>query len=218
MASAKVRWNKRREVCRQYCQGYRSVNSLIAYIIAGLSSYPLFLHSDYIDQHKVAIVCSARSGSTKALGTTNLLLKAASEALPRANKKSRPTSDIVTPIANGLSRGMSFSDPSSITSSPRTRSSSSPRSASPAPFFSLTPLTVPQAGQPSPEFNATVDTIRLEHLNAAKASIRDPRILEELEAEIERDCDWLRSFLFAAQVGFLFFSFIWQKYIQTKAL
>lgn len=38
-------------------------------------------------------------------------------------------------------------------------------------------------------------------MNAAKASVRDPDILQELEAEIERDCDWLRSFLFAAQVG-----------------
>ncbi|KAF8496979.1 Aspartate/glutamate/uridylate kinase [Gautieria morchelliformis] len=35
----------------------------------------------YLERHRVAVVCSARSGSTKALGTTNLLLRAASEAL-----------------------------------------------------------------------------------------------------------------------------------------
>ena len=39
------------------------------------------IYRNYIDSHKVAVVCSARSGSTKALGTTNLLLCAASEAL-----------------------------------------------------------------------------------------------------------------------------------------
>jgi len=63
------------------------------------------------------------------------------------------------------------------------------------------PLTVPQAGQTSPEFNATVDIIRMEHLHAARASVRDPHILEELEAEIEKDCDWLRGFLFAAKAS-----------------
>ena len=155
---------------------------------------------EYIDQHRVAVVCSARSGSTKALGTTNLLLRAASEALRRPRNKT-PTSPVPTPVTNGLFRGMCYGEPSSSPSSPRPRSSSSPRSSSPIPFSSLTPLTVPQAGQPSPEFNATVDIIRSEHLLAARDSVRDPYILEELEAEIEQDCDWLRGFLFAAQVG-----------------
>lgn len=52
-------------------------------------------------------------------------------------------------------------------------------------------------------FSATVDLIRSEHITAAKAYIRDPALLEELEAEIERDCEWLRNFLYAAQVSFL---------------
>lgn len=51
-----------------------------------------------------------------------------------------------------------------------------------------------------PEFSATVDYIRSDHLAAAKASIETPEILQEIEAEIHRDCDSLRSFLFAAQV------------------
>ncbi|KAN0059732.1 Aspartokinase [Thecaphora frezii] len=38
---------------------------------------PAYMHTN----HHVAIVCSARSGHTKALGTTNLLLQAATEAL-----------------------------------------------------------------------------------------------------------------------------------------
>ncbi|KIK90852.1 hypothetical protein PAXRUDRAFT_831320 [Paxillus rubicundulus Ve08.2h10] len=111
--------------------------------------------STYIDQHKVAIVCSARSGSTKALGTTNLLLRAASEARQRPPTKTPSLSGTITPLTNG---------------------------------------------QSSPEFSTTVDLIRAEHLAAAKASIETPEILQELEAEIERDCDWLRAFLFAAQV------------------
>lgn len=37
-------------------------------------------------------------------------------------------------------------------------------------------------------------------MDAANASVKNPEILQELEAEIDRDCDWLRSFLFAAQV------------------
>lgn len=40
----------------------------------------------------------------------------------------------------------------------------------------------------------------MEHLNAARHNVRDPDILVALEDEIERDCEWLRSFLFAAQV------------------
>ena len=49
-------------------------------------------------------------------------------------------------------------------------------------------------------FNATVDLILSEHMTAARACVRNPEILKELESEIERDCDQLRSFLFAAQV------------------
>jgi aspartate kinase len=52
-----------------------------------------------------------------------------------------------------------------------------------------------------PSFNGTVDLIRSEHLTAAKINVRNPEILKELEAEISRDCDMLRGFLFAAQVS-----------------
>jgi aspartate kinase len=51
-----------------------------------------------------------------------------------------------------------------------------------------------------PNYSVTVDLIRQEHFDAARASVRDPVILQELEAEIDKDCEWLRSFLFAAQV------------------
>ncbi|KAI0938456.1 hypothetical protein AcV5_000133 [Taiwanofungus camphoratus] len=146
--------------------------------------------SEYIDQHKVAIVCSARSGSTKALGTTNLLLRAASEALQRTSSPSE-TPGNMTP--SGL-----FSRLSQVQSpvdSPRTRSRSSPGSDSFAGSLAMSPV-----NPSSPAFNNTVDVIRGEHLSAARSSVRDPEILRELEAEIERDCDGLRSFLFATQV------------------
>ncbi|KAG1740515.1 Aspartate/glutamate/uridylate kinase [Suillus paluster] len=133
--------------------------------------------SSYIDQHKIAVVCSARSGSVKALGTTNLLLKAASEARQRA--KSFSGTGTMTP-ANAI-----FGGPSEPTPPMNGFSSSPPSLATDA----LTPLIVPQAGQTQPEFNVTVDLIRSEHISAAKAS-----------SEIDRDCDWLRSFLLAAQV------------------
>jgi len=51
--------------------------------------------------HRLALVCSARSGSTKATGTTSLLLKAADEALVRATstkeKSRRGSSGAATP-------------------------------------------------------------------------------------------------------------------------
>ncbi|KAF8886126.1 Aspartate/glutamate/uridylate kinase [Infundibulicybe gibba] len=153
--------------------------------------------SNYIDQHKVAIVCSARSGSTKALGTTNLLLRAASEALqPRTKPAAAGACGSVTPISRGLF-GAGLDSLQSPPTSPGSRSS--PPSTSPQAFASLPPLT-PQPSQPLPHFNTTVDLIRQEHYNAARASVQDPDILKELEGEIDRDCDWLRSFLFAAQV------------------
>lgn len=151
------------------------------------------LYREYLDQHKVAVVCSARSGSTKALGTTNLLLRAASEALrrPRGSETPGITTGANTP--NGLFS--SLTNNHSPDSSPRPRSKSSPRSDTPFGLFSMTQMN----GEP-PSFNATVDLIRSEHMNAARSAVRDPEILKDLEAELEHDCDQLRSFLFAAQV------------------
>lgn len=80
---------------------------------------------------------------------------------------------------------------------PRSRSS---RPGSPQPF-GFTPLSSHESpSEPQPEFYNTVDLIRQEHVFAARSSIRNTDILQELEEEIERDCDWLRNFLFAAKV------------------
>uniref|UniRef100_A0A0W0FF11 aspartate kinase n=1 Tax=Moniliophthora roreri TaxID=221103 RepID=A0A0W0FF11_MONRR len=156
--------------------------------------------SNYIDSNKVAIVCSACSGSTKALGTTNMLLRAASEAIKRRPKNHRtPGTGAATPAGFGLFgqiREIPYS-PTSPSTPSRSRSSSGPEHNV---LDALTPLTVPSCGQIQPEFNVTVDLIRSEHYKAAKEAITNDDIRKELEEEIDRDCDWLRSFLFASQV------------------
>ena len=155
------------------------------------------------------IVCSARSGSTKALGTTNLLLRAASEALKPFRQPGTP--GFQTP-AWGSAWGSAPSSPG-----PRLEMLSS---LSPQQF---TPLNLPLDGspsstsrksdgitsayippnyqQPSFSFSETVELIRSEHITAARLAIRSTTILRELESEFERDCDGLRNFLFAAQVS-----------------
>ena len=143
----------------------------------------------YIDANKVAVVCSARSGSTKALGTTNLLLKAASEALSSKRLARLASSGTTTPINGGLGLFGHSKDPSQ-SSPPWT------------PFGSISEHAFTPA---SPSFNATVDLIRQEHFTAARESIQDADILKELEEEIENDCNWLRSFLLASQVRLCFY-------------
>ena len=162
---------------------------------------------DYLDQHKVAVVCSARSGSTKALGTTNLLLKAASEALQRT----RSPTETGTNTPNGFTPG--FSQGQSPVGSPRPRSKSSPRSDSPFGTLAMT-----SASGASTSFNSTVDLLRSEHLTAARSTVRDPEILKELEAELERDIDSLRSFLFAAQVCTIYTGYIVHRLIRPDRL
>ncbi|PFH45882.1 hypothetical protein AMATHDRAFT_70983 [Amanita thiersii Skay4041] len=151
--------------------------------------------SNYIDNFKVAIVCSARSGSTKALGTTNLLLRAASEALRRPNKNASSTSGSATPITRGLFGVVGESSPPG---SPSPHCGSSPSSPKLQPFTAL--ASANGTKENVPDFVTTVDLLRQEHLSAARQSVRNPLILRELLAEIERDCDWLRNFLFAAKL------------------
>jgi aspartate kinase len=77
---------------------------------------------------------------------------------------------------------------------------SSPRGGEAYPWGPGSGMTPLANSDSLPEFHATVDLIRQEHFNAARASVQDTGILQELEAEIERDCEWLRSFLYASQV------------------
>lgn len=168
----------------------------------------------YLDQNRVAIVCSARSGSTKALGTTNLLLRAASEVL-RRNSLSMVGTPAQTPGPSTPSAVASFwgrpqaqdaftpcSPPGTPVVGALTRSHSSPRSASPSQSCTIN-------GNSDKEhmFNATVDLLKSEHTAAAKQSVNDPTLLRELIEEMDHDCEALRGFLFATQVTKLTFLF-----------
>lgn len=85
------------------------------------------------------------------------------------------------------------------------------RSSSPSPFTPSgrkspsSPTThgaAPQSAETNePAFHATVDILKKGHLDAAKAAVRPGPMRDELEDEIERDCENLRSFLYAAQVS-----------------
>lgn len=94
------------------------------------------------------------------------------------------------------------------------------RSSSPSPFVPLSSCTptptslesslasLPAVAatlqeEESPDFNKTVDQIRDDHFASARGAIKDEGLLEELLGEIERDCEGLRSFLYAAQVRHL---------------
>lgn len=179
-------------------------------------------------------MCSARSGSTKALGTTSLLLKASTEALERPKKSSSKShangrrangnstsSGAETPASPGTGAntpihyrglfGRTYGYSSDGSHSPpndspdlRSRSSSSNGKHSGGGLFGFTPLsganTPGTPREPLPAFHATVDVIKEEHFKAARANIQDPEILAELEDEIDNDCEWLRSFLYAAKV------------------
>ncbi|EIN09072.1 aspartate kinase [Punctularia strigosozonata HHB-11173 SS5] len=145
--------------------------------------------SDYLDQHKVAVVCSARSGTTKALGTTNLLLKAASQALDRSSSPLGPSGTVTPSISNPLfGRG---SLPQSPVDTPLRERAGSGGSS---PYGSFI------GSNETPSFVETVDVLRAEHLSAARSTIQDQKLLANLEAEIERDCEHLKSFLFAARI------------------
>jgi aspartate kinase len=159
---------------------------------------------NYIDDHKVAIVCSARSGSTKALGTTNLLLRASSEALQKPAAGTLSTAGYVTPGTSRTSRSHDWTSP--LHSPDRSRSPSHsvlPSGGLSSSLMMSSSLMTTSTPPPSdePPFFATVDLIRSEHMMAARSLITSLTILRELEEEIDKDCDALRSFLMAIQVG-----------------
>jgi aspartate kinase len=165
-------------------------------------------------KHRIAVVCSARSGATKATGTTNLLLRAALEALrPRANDLSSSISSFNTP--SGTPGPSSAEKLNPLTSQIFQRSASqaplngaesksgSTRSGTSTPGGSLAQsLLGLRGGEEGPQqFNATVDQIKHDHIEAARLAVKNATILAELEDDLDYDCERLRSFLLAAQVS-----------------
>lgn len=177
--------------------------------------------------HRVAIVCSARSGNTKSTGTTNLLLRAAIEALEPMN--STGTSPTRTTFrSNGFATN---GGPNPlILSQILARGASTPRlisrnSHSPAGFMSpnvsmnpnsylSSPALAPKNGSlvdlTEPEepgnysanskFDKTIEAIKSDHIQAASQLISDETLLDEVQQEISYDCERLRSLLLAAQI------------------
>lgn len=183
----------------------------------------------YLPTNRVVVVCSARSTQTKALGTTNLLLQASREALQPASARASGASGYQTPlypkrVGSGYFAQSMVSSLSSLKDADRELG----RSSSPSPFQPIggrtrsmtadsgseTPTEWSAGGSANgngngsapPEayetgFNATVDTIKRGHLTAARKALSRGPLRDELEEEIERDCEALRAFLNAANVS-----------------
>ncbi|GAA6006129.1 hypothetical protein JCM11491_002041 [Sporobolomyces phaffii] len=134
------------------------------------------------DNHRVALVCSARSGSTKATGTTNLLLRAALEAM--------------RPKAPDMASSFSSFRNSPI-STPAPGTPSRPNLNSSISSLRLLDRLIEQEKN---LFDETVDQIKRDHLEAARKVIKTEEVLREVEEELEYDCERLRGFLKAAQI------------------
>ncbi|KAJ1302241.1 hypothetical protein OPQ81_001062 [Rhizoctonia solani] len=164
----------------------------------------------YIAEDKVVLVCSARSGSTKALGTTNLLLQAATEALrqPALGGINTPSRSNSISSSGGLPWSPTPKRPSQLQTPSFSRAASpgtgldklAARNAGGSPPRGHSPPTPVSAASAPVSFSRTVDLICTEHVAAARELIRDPDLLRELEHEIIRDCDGLRAFLGATQL------------------
>lgn len=173
------------------------------------------LFRSYIDGgNRVAVVCSARSGDSKATGTTNLLLRAALEALrPRAADLTASLSNLqvvspaITPGTNASDRvnpltSQLFQKSSSVNGFGVASGNSTPASGRGGSTSLSASLSSLRASDEGPMlFNLTVDQIKEDHLKAARAVLRDEDILRELEDDLDYDCERLRSFLLAAQVS-----------------
>lgn len=176
---------------------------------------------------RLAIVCSARSGQTKALGTTNLLLQAAKEALQPEDEQ-----DTASPVessslsnsfsnlresgnANGngtfsrLARSASRGAAGLGTGSPlpTSKRAESPAITGSALDSRLNNLALGNSdvsgtrANAATGYNATVDRIMNDHIVAVREAVtKNVEARERLEHEIVDDCERLRDFLMAAKI------------------
>lgn len=176
----------------------------------------------YLSQPNVrlAIICSARSGQTKALGTTNLLLQAAREALQPDDDLDYPSSAEANSMSNSMTsikncgQNETSSSPSPFSRLVRSSSrgtgltSNQRRTDSPLPSVldaKLKGLSMTEEDNSNPSssvgHNATVDKILEDHIAAVRQAVtKNHRAREELEAQIIEDCERLRDFLMAAKI------------------
>jgi aspartate kinase len=164
----------------------------------------------YLDQHKLVLVCSARSGSTKTMGTTNLLIQAAKQAVPSSSSRSRANSQPETPgsttpfssfLASSNVGSGRFTPPKSYSPVRIGRQNSYSESPTRTLSQSLAFTSLNGSNENNNSgYEDTVDLIKSEHLVAARSSVNSKEILEYIENEIEKDCEKLKMFLGAAQV------------------
>ncbi|KAL9940446.1 hypothetical protein V8E36_001151 [Tilletia maclaganii] len=184
----------------------------------------------YLRDNRLIIVCSARSGSTKALGTTNLLLQAAAQALDpeeaRHNGSPSRSGSFSTPLlrprgsssgseTNGLasSRLLLSGTPAlekslsqlNLTEQAPSGAASSSSSTTADSALAESDVLPPLQRQPSAParrgFHLTVDRLLSDHLaSARKAITRSQELLSQVVYDIEDDCARLRDFLSAAQI------------------
>ncbi|WAR62076.1 hypothetical protein PtB15_14B170 [Puccinia triticina] len=177
--------------------------------------------------HRVAIVCSARSGNTKSTGTTNLLLKAALEALENTSSASiqhSPSQATFSPPQN-TTNTLAGPNPSILSQILARRGSPTPRLlsrtnstangfTSPSLYTShhspgINNLSLGDSThQPAEEqnnnnnspFEKTIEILKADHLKAASELISNENLLSDLQYDIAYDCERLRSLLLATQI------------------
>ncbi|BGP57035.1 hypothetical protein JCM8202_004527 [Rhodotorula sphaerocarpa] len=169
--------------------------------------------------NRVALVCSARSGHTKATGTTNLLLRAALEAIrPRAPDLSSVAPSLRTSPAGSPAPSRPQTPRSGFLSGSSRRATSagggiaalSKANGTSSSVSSLTnaaaAATIGGGADGAAEddrqlFDETIDQIKRDHIEAARKIVRNsPEVLQEVEEDLEYDCERLRGFLRAAQI------------------
>ena len=146
----------------------------------------------YLPSSNLVLVCSARSGTSKSTGTTNLLLRAAKEALSKSHNANSNCSSL--PSTPNLTRPR-FGSPFPSRSTSPTGSNGTNVLDESLRKFSLNNLSSEEN-----DFISTVNILRDEHFKAIRELIKNEDIKSQVENDICFDCDSLIEFLQAAQI------------------
>ena len=146
----------------------------------------------YLPSSNLVLVCSARSGTSKSTGTTNLLLRAAKEALSKSHNANSNCSSL--PSTPNLTRPR-FGSPFPSRSTSPTGSNGTNVLDESLRKFSLNNISSEEN-----DFISTVNILRDEHFKAIRDLIKNEDIKSQVENDICFDCDSLIEFLQAAQI------------------
>jgi aspartate kinase len=141
------------------------------------------------------------------MGTTNLLIQAAKQAVPSTSSRSRANSQPDTPgtstplYSTVINVGSEHVPPKSYSPVWLGRQNSYSE-LSPRSLLAFTSLNGSNENNDS-GYEETVNLIKTEHLTAARSSVNSKELLKYIESEIEKDCEALNMFLGAAQAIFV---------------